>query len=83
MTVETDRLHGRVIRVYHDSGYGFIRDSSGCSRFFHARDVIPMLHFEYMQSDTIVTFIPIDMGKQNPAMAKGNGLQAIQVRIEK
>jgi len=78
-----DRLSGYIIRVFYDEGYGFVRGSDGRSRFFHANDVADGM-FDLLRPKLAVSFVPVDMSVcKNPALVKGNGLQATLIRIEK
>lgn len=79
----TERLTGYVIRVCYDDGYGFVRGKDGLSRFFHAKDVEDGM-FDLLRPKLTVSFVPIDIStERNPALIKGNGLQATQIRIQR
>lgn len=74
-------MTGEIVIALIDEGFGFIKgDDDKLSRFFHCKDVNPRIAFDYFQVGQKVTFNPIDMGKQNPAMVKGNGLRAENVQ---
>lgn len=72
-------MNGEIIKLFIDKGFGFIRGEDKISRFFHVDEVTPRVTFDLMHEGQRVSFIPVDMGEQNPAMAKGNGLRASQV----
>lgn len=78
--VGAPRLNGIVISIFQDNGFGFIRGNDRITRYFHAKDVEPRVEFDLMDKGQTVSFTPVDMGVENPAMKKGNGLRAAQVR---
>jgi len=71
-------MTGVVTNLNRKKGYGFIKDSEGHSRFFHARDLVN-IDFAELQDPAPegnpVEFEPLSGG------AGGNGLRAEGVRV--
>jgi len=67
-------MTGTITRVVHDRGFGFIRDTSGISRFFQVKDIA--YDFDHLREGMVVEFEPAT-GPQH----KGNGLRATKVMV--
>lgn len=72
-------MRGKVVRVFHDKGYGFVRGEDGLSRFVHAHDVTPVSAFDLLRPDREVEFEPA--GEEAGEGSKHNGLKARKVRL--
>lgn len=66
-------LHGKVVRLDDDGGFGFIRTPDG-SEYYFGRDNVAGTTFEHVQTGSTVQFIP-EIG--------GEGLQARRVSLGK
>lgn len=66
-------LHGEVVRLDDEGGFGFIRTAAG-DEYYFSRDNLASTPFEHMQTGNTVQFIP-DRG--------GEGLQARRVSLGK
>lgn len=73
---------GKITTILHDKGFGFVLGEDNVSRFFHANSVAPRIDFDYLQPLDRVAFDSVDFGEQNPAMRKGNGLRAVNIRFD-
>lgn len=47
---------GRVIKLFRDKGFGFIRGDDGVERFFHRSGVRDPVQFEGITDNDMVTF---------------------------
>ena len=66
-------LHGEVVRLDDEGGFGFIRTPQG-DEYYFSRDNVAGTPFEHMQTGSAVQFIP-EVG--------GEGLQARRVSLGK
>jgi cold shock CspA family protein len=73
-------MEGIIWKVITDRGFGFIEGDDGIKRFFLAKSVRRPLIFDTLEEGIRVTFETVDMGVANPAMVKGNGLRADNIR---
>ncbi len=75
MGAAIDKMIGTVVRVFPNKGYGFLRGSDGLSRFFGAKECVPIILFDRLYEGQSVRFVPCEGG------SKGNGLRAEQVEL--
>jgi cold shock CspA family protein len=68
-------MKGHITALKRTKGFGFIRDSEGRDRFFHANG-LEGTTFDQLQEGFAVEFEPYDQ-----AGAKDNGLRARRVRV--
>ena len=60
---------GRIIRIFPDSDYGFIKTSDDREIYFHRNSVLDDVDFKQLKFGTEVTFIE-EQGKEGPQAAR-------------
>jgi cold shock CspA family protein len=60
---------GRIIRIFPDSDYGFIKTSDDREIYFHRNSVLDNVDFKQLKFGTEVTFIE-EQGKEGPQAAR-------------
>jgi ribosomal subunit interface protein len=60
---------GRIIRIFPDSDYGFIKTSDDREIYFHRNSVLNDVDFKQLKFGTEVTFIE-EQGKEGPQAAR-------------
>ena len=70
-------MRGYIYRIYRDSGFVFIRDEEGRSRFGHVKHFPSQEVFENLKERQKVVFTPV-----YEDTAKGNKLRAEDITLE-
>ena len=60
---------GRIIRIFPESDYGFIKTSDAREIYFHRNSVLDILDFSQLKFGTEVSFIE-EQGKEGPQAAR-------------
>ena len=60
---------GRIIRIFPDSDYGFIKTSDDREIYFHRNSILDDVDFKQLKFGTEVTFIE-EQGKEGPQAAR-------------
>lgn len=73
---ETTRMTGRITRLIHAKGYGFIEGPNGEERFLHARDLVDTADWPNLREGQTLDFEPVE--RKNGGR---NGLGCTEVRL--
>jgi len=57
--------HARIVRLFPESGYGFLKDVEGTERYFHRNSVLPPTTFEELAVGAEVRYTP-EQGDEGP-----------------
>ena len=74
------QIKGVIIQIIPNKGFGFIRGDDDYTRYFHAKDVIPIRAFDKMFIGQRVKFTPIDLSPDGEK--RNNGLRGVQVEVD-
>lgn len=76
-------MTGKINRILHVKGYGFITDSAGLNRFMHVRDLRDELDWPHLREGQLVEFEPVDFSVLRKSQVKKahNGLSVSDVRL--
>jgi cold shock CspA family protein len=72
-------MHGTVIRLLLNRGFGFVRGEDGLTRLIHVNNFIDKIAFERLREGQGVSFDPVDDG---PRERNSNGLRGVNVQVD-
>lgn len=75
-------LHGKIVRMDSDAGFGFIRTPEG-DEYYFSRDNVANTPFEHVQPGTAVQFIPESGSHNLQARRVSTGKHADSVQVPK